>query len=625
MEDENKNDVTSSSSSEGEILWDFEEYKLGYVLDNFKMPQIVQVVEGFMFTEEDSLATGTVLTIHGQQKIEQICAVEEQGPCNDVYIPLSCPYRVKVTVPNREKIYRTVKDLCNATPLPKCVIVHEKITFRGIKIPPGRWLIVNSISKDKNDHAEGICVELLDDRIRTIVLPLKVIGNFAPCPLPGDQGRNYFVRELCDRSFPIWIKFLPSGEKNPPYGPHMGVLKLIKQQTMDVVFSTTETDGHKFAISFSRSLPVIVSVARGSLDNTETYSRRCKTAEEEVDIDVLGHLKDSNPYSCMYQSAIYADVCAIRKAFQERSEVCMNLSQCSSDSFHSDTTSFSEDKHSEGRFKMNTAVQSNGSIPHSYYDNRSSKSSSENADVQNQSKGNTTASGYSEPSYIYLDPVANASRNTLLAENDVRHDAGEDDDNDDDEDDDDDENDYEEIQDTMDSNISKPVRQSRKCHPYTYIDVKPPPRLSTSENEGNSGNRSPLPERLEDQPVVPLLKSCSLVSPEPSASDLIAFTSKRNLSRSMSERTAEMLSTADTFEHTYSEPLANLKKISNESDTESHVLDNYLFSSELMSDIDGFQGESKSKKVAPKKPNRPKGPPKPLPRKSSLQNFYSVS
>ena len=610
-------------TEEEEILWDFEEYKLTYVLDNFKLPQIVQVVEGFMFTEEDSLASGTVLTIHGQQKIEQVCAIEENGSGSDVYVPLSCPYRVRVVAPNREKIYRTVKDLCNATPLPKCVLVHEKIVLGGIKIPSGRWLIVKSISKNKNDQAEGISVELLDGRIRTFVLPLKVVGNFAPCPLPADQSRNYFIRELCDRSFPIWIKFLASAEKNPPYGPHMGVLKLIKQQTIDVVFSTTEIEGQKFAISFSRSLPVTVTVARGSLDCTETYSRRCKAAEEEVDIDVLSHLTDSNPYSCMYQSAIYADVCAIRKAFQERSELGANLSLCSSDSFQSDTTSFSEDKQSEGLYKANKSIQSNGSIPHHHYDNPSSISSSEGFDLQNHARKSTQDFAYNTPSYIYLDPIANIKRSESCEENNENNNDKDDDDENDYEEPD--EHEYVEIVETMDSNISKPVKQTKADHKYTYVDVTPLAPCAPSENSRRSERRKHLSEAAGDGQNVPFTKSISLTSSEESGPSAGPYASKRNLSRTVSETAAESLINSEQL-ISFLDPFSSQQGQLTGLVYERPFLEYQTPSSDrLVNTADPVAKQDYTKRVPPKKPERPKRPPKPLPRKSSLQNEYLVS
>ena len=609
--------TTGAGNKEEEIQWDFEEYKLSYVLDNFKLPQIVRVVEGFMFTEEDSLASGTVLTIHGQQRIEQVCAVEEGGSNNDVFIPLSCPYRVKVVAPDRVKIYRTVKDLCNATPLPKCVVVNEKITIGGIKIPSGRWLIVKSISKNKNDHAEGICIELLDDRLRTLVLPLKVVGNFAPCPLPCDQGRSYFIRELCDRSFPLWIKFLPSGEKNPPYGPHMGVLKLMKQQVIDIVFSTTEIEGQKFAISFSRGLPVTVEVARGSLDCTETYSRRCKAAEEEVDIDVLNHLKDANPYSCMYQSAIYADVCAIRKAFQERNEI--SLSHCSSESFHSDVTSFSDDRQSEIRCKIDSVNQSIGSASSHIYDNHVSRSSSESSNVSDDVMRGKQSTAYQKPSYVYLDPLANRILNQSCTGND---DPGEDSEDEDYEDVDDVENDYVEIIDTMDSNISKPVKQKKSGHSYTYIDVLPP---------GSDAAKGKL-FQIKNSPPQPFVngpnftKSQSVTSSEQSSHEAMPYASRRSLPRALSE--GSTLTGGDAIDQSFQQPIFNRMGKSSESVAESTCSEYHSFSSipnAVKNEADAELLQNDAQKVVPQKPVRRKGPPKPLPRKSSLGNNYSVS
>ena len=364
MEESTKSQHAKEGSvpEESEILWDPAEYKLMHVLDNFKLPQIVRVVEGFMFTEDDSLASGTVLTIHGEQRIEQILAVDSNGTGNEIYIPLSCPYKAQVTVPDREKIYKTVKDLCNATPLPKCVLVHEKISVSGVKIPSGRWLIVKSISKNRNDEAVGISVELMDDNVRNIVLPLKTVGNFSPCPLPVDQGRSYFIRDLVSRTFPLWIKFQATEEINAPPRPQMSVIKLLKLQTANVVYATSVIGGMKFAISFSRDLPVTIEVARGMLDQSATYARRVKVAAEQVDIDVLSHLTKTNPYSSMYQSAVYADVRARRQTMIQK-DLLKRRSECSSESIPSDL-SLNEDSRSqsEPRYVVDNSVARNGSV-----------------------------------------------------------------------------------------------------------------------------------------------------------------------------------------------------------------------------------------------------------------------
>ena len=363
MEESTKSQHEKEGSvpEQSEILWDPAEYNLTHVLDNFKLPQIVRVVEGFMFTEDDSLASGTILTIHGEQRIEQILAIDGNGKGNEIYIPLSCPYKAKVTVPDREKIYKTVKDLCNATPLPKCVVVHEKISVSGVKIPSGRWLIVKSISRNRNDEAVGISVELMDDNVRNIVLPLKTVGNFSPCPLPVDQGRSYFIRDLASRTFPLWIKFQAT-EELAPVGPQMNIIKLLKLQTANVVYATSVIGGMKFAISFSRDLPVTIEVARGMLDQSATYARRVKVAAEQVDIDVLSHLMEMNPYSSMYQSEVYADVRARRQTMIQK-DLLKSRSECSSESIPSDV-SLNEDSRSQNgpRYVIDNSVAPNGSV-----------------------------------------------------------------------------------------------------------------------------------------------------------------------------------------------------------------------------------------------------------------------
>lgn len=619
----------NAEGKEEEILWDFEEYRLTYVLENFQLPQIVRVVEGFMFTEEDSLASGIVLTLHGQQKVQQIHAIDDNGNGSDVFIPISCPYRVRVTVPDREVTYRTVKDLCNATPLPKCVLVQEKISFAGVKIPTGRWLIVKSISKDKNDQAQGITVELIDYTVRNLVLPMKTVGNFAPCPLPPDQGRAYFIRELCDRCFPLWVMFTPTADREQPYGPHMGIVKLIKLQSMDVVFSTTEIDGEKFAISFSKSLPVTVEVARGMLDSSATYSRRCKVAEEETDFDVLSHVTDANPYSSMYQSAIYADVCEIRKAFQHRAELYQN-SRCSSDSFQSDTTSFSEDRQSELKSLVDRSNHSNGSPGGSLTGSLQPGKTL----IDASSFENEVASHASKDEDEIKETFCSSGNGTCkMTENGTRKDSCDECD-----DDYDDGDDYEIIADKMDAGIhqavgtfsAKKAVDSGGTGPTTEVrgDVTLQMVAVTSKQSKDDFD---LPLSLPGRAKLPPKKARSLTSTDSLDSEMRPYSSRRSVAKTVPE----------VFSHNYMEidhvyVHHSPDRISLDSDTESlkseyhsvksisglfsprrHHVDAVSisdqqsvkrFETEVVND--NGAGSESGRRSAPRKPERPKWRPR---------------
>ena len=321
-DEETRSNMSASTTSDGladgevDIVWDPAEYKLTYVLENFKLPQIVRVVEGFMLTEDDCLASGTVLTIHGQQTIEQICGRGNDGTGRDIVIPLNCPYKVKVAVLDNEQIFKTVKDLCNYSPLPKCVMLRKKVNLSGIILPAGQCLNVNSITRNHVNEAFGILVSKADNELSSFVLPLKVEGNFSPCPFPRDQSRRYFIRELADRPCPIFVEFVQTSEKNSPFGPQIGIIKLTKLLSSNVVFATSIIDNENYAISFSRDLPVTIEVARGMLNNSATYVNKCKAAEAQIDIAVLSHLNESNPYANEFKSSIYADVMATRKAMQ---------------------------------------------------------------------------------------------------------------------------------------------------------------------------------------------------------------------------------------------------------------------------------------------------------------------
>ena len=618
MEEQNlvKPEIENTVEEDEDITWDYTEYKLTYVLDNFKLPQIVRVVEGFMFTEDDSLASGTVLTIHGQQKVEQICAVDRNGQGAEIYIPLSCPYKVRVAVPDRANIYKSVKDLCNATPLPKCVIVNEKISVAGVKIPSGRMLIIKSISKNRNDQAEGISVELLDNTTKNLVLPLKIVGNFAPCPLPADQNRTYFVRELSQRPFPLWVNFLSSFEKSPPYGPHMGVVKFVKLQTTEVVFSTSTIDGEKFAISFSRDLPVTVEMARDALLVTSPYSNKCRIAGEQVDIDVLSHLTDANPYSDKYQSAIYADIFALRKAFVQK-----KVNEDSIDSFESlqSDTSYSEDRSSTRdapRYVMDKSFHANGSIGSSFGADSHSVGSQSNQSIGSSSDLRHQVEEYASPQYVYLLSEANKIKS-------------------DDEDLLEDDEGYTIIAERMDS-PSAPIKQSRtrdsvQVRPYLEVDIiKPSPTQVLSDTLERI---KPPPVHPQSRPPASPANKVRLSKSTSSAQEAEPYSSKRSLDRTYSDGLASNMPDQETWYYMprrhHPETLSVRSHDSEKSDCES-IASEYLsvmslpgLTTKAKEDLDPVH--SQRKRCPPKKPERPKGPPRPIPRTTSKKIHNQVS
>lgn len=119
-----------------DVKWSDLTLPLSKFVDEYTMPQIVQIVDGFYSQEDDSsLSSGQIMKVHCFKTIRSVCGVDQNG--DEIHVPLNTPQKVLLKPANHDVLYETVSDLVRAKPFPKFVEV-----VRGYYDPTGASHIV---------------------------------------------------------------------------------------------------------------------------------------------------------------------------------------------------------------------------------------------------------------------------------------------------------------------------------------------------------------------------------------------------------------------------------------------------------------------------------------------------
>lgn len=306
-------ELNMSADDLDNLVWGDTEYKLKFILDNpnFQFPQIVRVVQGHMVDEDDALASGQVLTIHGKKKIENILGHDVYQ--KEVNIPTSCPYKFKLVSLGNPRRFQGVRELCYCEYPPTYVRLEEEFSEdlnsndssgeQSKEESVGRDVILQLkdevLTNDGDIIGINCQVESYDKHnIKTITLPIHYNGVFVES-LPYDVvGKQYTMSEMLkEQSLPIQIQFLTSQEKNCAYGPHLGIIQLEKKHVVNSILSTTMIENIRHALTFSADLPVTIQVATGRKMNSSQLN--VTNIPTSVDLKRFDYCVNSDPYSCV--------------------------------------------------------------------------------------------------------------------------------------------------------------------------------------------------------------------------------------------------------------------------------------------------------------------------------------
>ena len=119
-----------------DVKWSDLSLPLSRFVDEYTMPQIIQIVDGYYSEEDDnSLSSGQIMKVHCLKTITNVCGVDQNG--DSILAPLNTPQKVLLRPVNHDHLYETVSDLVRAKPFPKFVEV-----VRGYYDPTGTSFIV---------------------------------------------------------------------------------------------------------------------------------------------------------------------------------------------------------------------------------------------------------------------------------------------------------------------------------------------------------------------------------------------------------------------------------------------------------------------------------------------------
>lgn len=132
--DRQRNEIIESEEKAiASIKWSQKSLPLWKFVQEYTLPQIVQIVDGYYSQEEDSsLSSGQILKIHCMKMVEKVSGCDQDG--GDIHVPLNTPQKVIQRPEKYDHIYETVNDLANAKPVPKFVEV-----VRGYYDPTGEY------------------------------------------------------------------------------------------------------------------------------------------------------------------------------------------------------------------------------------------------------------------------------------------------------------------------------------------------------------------------------------------------------------------------------------------------------------------------------------------------------
>ena len=258
MATENEKRYETEGIDGKDVLWYPEIHTLDDVMENLGSWDIVRVVEGYMVDENEALENGEILKIHGERKMKNILASDQFD--REYKIPIECVQKMVIRTFS-DGIYNTVRDISNATNLPRMVENTKLFKFYGEDYDIGTQFEIKSIFREL-EKPKGLSVISVFPRSRRLTLPLSVRGDFREVIMPQDRNKEYLIKDLEHRQFPICVGFLPTREKVSLYGPHLGRVWLKGTLEEDRIYATVYYQGGSFYKTFLRNLDIALNTGK---------------------------------------------------------------------------------------------------------------------------------------------------------------------------------------------------------------------------------------------------------------------------------------------------------------------------------------------------------------------------
>lgn len=285
------------------LIWSDTHYSLAEFVEKYKLPQVVQVEEGFFDgNERTSLGSGQVLTLHSVHATKKF--VCETVFNNAVVIPSSCPLRVVVQPHPQDCQYTKVStdQLASIFSEIKYVYVlegHYNAKYPKESFQTGEVLEIREIDS-KNCFVK--CKNVTTKRKMSVPFGSKAL--FAPLV----DCKNYTLAEVKQIfGLPAKVRFLEeetkrcsssSNETSPMLVSSLGEITVLEEIEQTLVISTTG-DGNaegKLCLQIPKDLPVQITVAEGFIRGDGAYQNIVQSLDQLLNRSRLQDCQNLNVY-----------------------------------------------------------------------------------------------------------------------------------------------------------------------------------------------------------------------------------------------------------------------------------------------------------------------------------------
>ena len=287
------------------IYWDDAEYKLKFVLDNpnIQLPRTVRVIQGYMIDEDDAIASGQVLTMHGKKKTDQLIGHDMYG--KELAIPLSCSYRVKLIRTHNQRQFKCINEICYSENPPKFVkIENEHALGSGNVLEKDSLLEIKDHVFSENGSIVALNCLVFRDGLeeQVVTLPIDFQSSFTECLPPDVYIREYLLNALYKQyGASFSFQFLNVNNNECTYGPDLGVISIEKKLSKTMVMATSIIENVKHALTFSAEIPITIQIA--------TEEKQANPRKDNIDLRRFDYLPANNPYTNgILQDQIYDEL-----------------------------------------------------------------------------------------------------------------------------------------------------------------------------------------------------------------------------------------------------------------------------------------------------------------------------
>ena len=264
------------------IVWSDKSFTLREFVDNFSLPQLVQVENGIYSEDEaKTLSAGQILTLHFTKKTDKVVA--KATGTKQFFIPVNCPCKVEILPTICEDMYYSVQDIVEATSIQFIRVVHDS--------PPSFRLKAGDILQLKNtveeNHGKFIECEFLDKTRDLVRLPLDFKAAFEPL---ASTKEYHFQEVLTLFKFPVRVKFISGDMTIQDVNSEVDLLSLGSVLLKEIheestVICTSRADDNVAVLMIPTDLEVSVRPAEGALIGDETYARFCRKIHDGADLE----------------------------------------------------------------------------------------------------------------------------------------------------------------------------------------------------------------------------------------------------------------------------------------------------------------------------------------------------